>query len=343
LLKYNPKVSVIMPAYNSGPYIGEAIESILSQTFSDFEFIIINDGSTDEVDEVIRSFNDPRIIYYSHKTNLGSGARRNEGLNAAKGNFIVLMDSDDITPTNRLQIQFDYLESHPMTDILGGSMEYYGNVLPKKVYLPTDSIYINAALFFKDCISQSTTMFRRLSFEKHHLAWKPEWEYMEDYELWYNASLKGLKMENLPHVLLKYRQSEIQSSKLKIDDRVEKLKIFFSTRLHRLGVVLNTEEQQLLFRFIRTRISFNQDTYKIIKRLLNEIEAANKKAGVYPHFSFKSALLFYRFRLGKYYFLENRKNYFLFFVYATNVLFSAGRKASILFYSNERRGIFAKE
>ena len=94
-----PKISVVMPAYNAEKYIGEAIESILNQTFKDFEFIIINDGSVDHTKEIIREYNDPRIVLLENDKNRGIVLSLNKGLDAATGKYIARMDADDISVT----------------------------------------------------------------------------------------------------------------------------------------------------------------------------------------------------------------------------------------------------
>ena len=98
-----PKISVVMPAYNAEKYIGEAIESILNQTFKDFEFIIINDGSVDHTKEIIREYNDPRIVLLENDKNRGIVLSLNKGLDAATGKYIARMDADDIALKNRFE------------------------------------------------------------------------------------------------------------------------------------------------------------------------------------------------------------------------------------------------
>jgi len=107
-----PKISVVMAVYNGEKYLREAIDSILNQTFNDFEFIIINDGSTDDSAEIIKSYNDPRIILIQQE-NKGLAAALNEGIKIAKGKFIARMDADDISLKTRLEKQIQFMEAHP--------------------------------------------------------------------------------------------------------------------------------------------------------------------------------------------------------------------------------------
>src|SRR5215204_4839876 len=113
-----PAVSVVLPAYNCEKYIAKAIESVLRQTFTDFEFIIINDGSSDRTEEIIRSFSDPRILYQVNKINKGLVYTLNKGIDNAKGRYIARMDGDDIALPERFEKQFEYLQLNKEVDIL---------------------------------------------------------------------------------------------------------------------------------------------------------------------------------------------------------------------------------
>lgn len=116
-------ISVCLPVYNRAKYIGECIESILQQTFTDFELLIVDDGSTDETCDVILSYNDPRIrLILGEHDYIGSCNRLYD---EAKGKYIARMDSDDLMLPNRLRIQYEYMESHPEVDILGGGAIFF--------------------------------------------------------------------------------------------------------------------------------------------------------------------------------------------------------------------------
>lgn len=116
--QHNPSVTVLMPAYNAGPYIAEAIDSVLQQTFTDFEFIIINDGSTDNTAEILKQYNDPRIVIISQQ-NRGLIDTLNDGIKMSKGEYIARMDADDMCLPERLEVQYNFLTSHPDYDMVG--------------------------------------------------------------------------------------------------------------------------------------------------------------------------------------------------------------------------------
>jgi glycosyltransferase involved in cell wall biosynthesis len=118
-----PAVTVLMPAYNAGRYIHEAVESVLAQTFTDFQFLIINDGSTDNTADILASFSDPRIEIIS-RPNKGLIASLNEGLAAACAPFVARMDADDVCLPGRLQVQLDFMLAHPQHVLLGSDVVY---------------------------------------------------------------------------------------------------------------------------------------------------------------------------------------------------------------------------
>lgn len=202
-----PKISVIMTVYNTPEeWLREAIASILNQTYSDFEFIIINDGSTNNAEDVILSYTDERIKYIK-QDNQGIANAANRGLSIARGEYIARMDSDDISDKFRFEKQISYLDKHSEISVLGTNYERFPKV--KIVKMPKNPKYLD---FVRCCsIANPTVMFRRLDFEKYNLRYNPEYK-CEDYELWSRA-IKFLKFANLDDVLLKYRWHGNNTSK----------------------------------------------------------------------------------------------------------------------------------
>ena len=198
-----PKISVLMTTYNSQEYISEAIESILNQTFKDFEFIIINDGSTDKTAEIIKSYEDKRIKFIDNEKNQGLVTVLNQGLELCKGEYIARMDSDDISLPERFAKQVEYLDAHKEVGILGTSFYQFGKNVKEKIFIKkTNVTYLDAAL---DCpVAHPSIMMRKSVLDKYNLRYRPEYKHAEDYDLWARA-IKYTKIENLPDVLLKYR------------------------------------------------------------------------------------------------------------------------------------------
>src|SRR5437867_1168505 len=121
-----PVLTVLMPVYNASKHLREAIESILGQTFTDFEFLIIDDGSTDNSIEIIRSYNDPRIRFLVNEHNLGISATLNKGIELSSTELIARMDADDLSYPDRLQQQYDYFQQYPETVMLSTSVRIIG-------------------------------------------------------------------------------------------------------------------------------------------------------------------------------------------------------------------------
>jgi glycosyltransferase involved in cell wall biosynthesis len=144
-----PEISVIIPVFNAAPFLNESIESILNQTFSDFELIILNDKSTDESLEIIKKFQskDNRIIIIDKEQNVGPANLRNEGINAARGKFIALMDADDIAIPTRFEKQITVLKNNPEIGVCGTGFTFFGSKKNKTVKHSTHHDAIKVSFF----------------------------------------------------------------------------------------------------------------------------------------------------------------------------------------------------
>lgn len=216
-----PKVSVLTPIYNTNPqHLRECIDSILKQTFSDFEFIIINDGSTDNTAKIVKEYakRDKRIKFINNKKNRGFIAASNDGLKAATGEYIAKMDSDDISLPNRLAKQVEFLDSHPDIGMVGCGLQAFGKdnfiiTHPKRVGLIDALTGIPTTIF----------MARRSIIEKYNLRFNPDYLACEDYEF-YIQFLKHAPIANLADILYKYRWHGTNISIEKRDIQVQNAK-----------------------------------------------------------------------------------------------------------------------
>jgi glycosyltransferase involved in cell wall biosynthesis len=218
-----PLVSVVMPVYNSQRFLAEAIECILNQTFTDFEFLIIDDGSTDTSSDILATYakRDERIRIYTHTKNLGIAEARNLGLKLAKGKYVATMDSDDLVLPERLQLQVAYMESHPDTGVLGAGAYIIDEKGKRRGVLdyPSSHPIIIHGLCFYDPINNPVVMVRRevvLSVGGYN----PEFPPTEDYDLWVRLSSVTF-LANLPERLLFLRKhgSNTTSEKHEINCR----------------------------------------------------------------------------------------------------------------------------
>ena len=200
----SPKVAVLMCAHNSELFIREAIESILGQTYSDFEFIIVENGSTDKTWQIINSYNDPRVKAFSTDITQSS-FNANYGLLQTKAEFIARMDSDDIAKPKRLERQVSYLEDHPEISVLSTAVEFFQDDKTVAIItLPLTNDQIRKKLPFVFSICHPAVMFRRSVIIG--VGGYGSGRCNDDFDLWLRLMRnEKIKFANLPEVLLKYR------------------------------------------------------------------------------------------------------------------------------------------
>jgi glycosyltransferase involved in cell wall biosynthesis len=198
-----PLISIVMAAYNEEKFIGEAIESILNQTYPHFEFIIINDGSTDKTEEIILSFSDPRIKYIKNEINLKLIASLNKGLSLATGKYIARMDSDDVSIPQRLEKQVHFMESNPEVGISGAQLIVFGSEDTTMNY-PLEHEDIKLRLLITSCFPNNLVIFRRELMQQFKMSFTAGYHHAEDYKFW-TQWVQVTKGANLPDYLVKYR------------------------------------------------------------------------------------------------------------------------------------------
>jgi len=204
-----PNISVILPVYNGLPYLRDAVNSILTQSIHDFELIIINDGSTDDSEVIIKNINDPRV-HYVIQSNQGLAVTLNKSVQLAKGKFIARLDQDDFMLQSRIAKQVEYLESHPDCAMVGTWSEIWVGNKPtdRKHKHPTSHEALQLELLFDNPFVHSSVMMRADvlrelgGYSEDKLRQPPE-----DYELWSRISRK-YRVANIPEVLTVYREVE---------------------------------------------------------------------------------------------------------------------------------------
>lgn len=201
-------VSVIIPAYNAEAYIAEALDSILKQTYQNFEVIIIDDASVDRTLAIAKRYaaKDKRIRVYENESNKGVGANRTRGIELAKGEYICWQDADDISLPERLQSQVSYLDTHAEVGVVGGFIEFFDNTTtgPIRRYVETDDM-LRKSIFRYNPVAQPASMFRAECFEKVG-AYDERYKVSEDLEMLFRVGVH-YKFANVQQVILKYRQS----------------------------------------------------------------------------------------------------------------------------------------
>ncbi len=205
-----PLISVILPVYNAELYVSESIQSVLNQSFSDFELIILNDGSTDGSERVILEFQDKRIKYVKNETNLKLIDTLNLGLKLVQGKYIARMDADDIAFPDRFEKQITFLEKNPDYGLVGSFAECFGDTNGIMKYVEEDQD-IRFALLTHNPFIHSTIMVRSTVLKENNLAYKKDKLHVEDYDLWIQL-LAFTKAKLIPECLIKYRVHENQVS-----------------------------------------------------------------------------------------------------------------------------------
>ena len=205
-----PLVSVILPVYNAELYVNESIQSILNQSFLDFELIILNDGSTDGSEECILAFNDKRIRYLKNETNLKLIDTLNLGLKLAQGKYIARIDADDIAFSDRFEKQYSFLEDNPDVGIVGSFAECIGNSSGILKYIEEDND-IRLAMLTHNPFIHSSVMLRSSVLKGNQLEYQKDKLHVEDYDLWIQI-LSFTKAKIISESLIKYRMHESQIS-----------------------------------------------------------------------------------------------------------------------------------
>jgi len=285
-----PRATVLMPLYNGARYVGEAIESILKQTFCDFEFLIIDDGSLDNSADIVRSYNDERIKLICNQNNSGVIDTLNLGITLSQGDYIARMDADDISRPTRLAKQIDYLDSNPKVGLCGSWVRF----IPRKYdfvwKLPMSSEEIRCLQFSSVGVAHPSIMFRRKLFLDNDLFYDSKYMYIEDYELWGRA-LKLMEFANIQEVLLDYR---ISSDQICSKHHKEQLMAVRSLRLENimeLGVLPTQDEQFLHESIINCSLMHQEFLLDQAEDWLFRLNAANVKVGIYDLGLFSKRLL----------------------------------------------------
>ncbi len=250
--QFDTTLTVLMPVYNASLFLKDAIESVLNQSYANFEFIIINDGSTDNSLEIIKSFTDKRITLINNERNLGIIKSRNIGLKRATGKYIANMDADDISLPTRFEKQIDYLEKNPKVAILASKLVLINQYNKEIGYWPEDNSTntkqdISTTLPIINCIGQPTIMMR--SSVVKVFGYK-EFKNNEDWGMWLEVLASEYEIDKLPEVLLRYRQhstsTTVTANKLGVEKKIISFKYHYLKYRITHGVFKRTDKRVLI-------------------------------------------------------------------------------------------------
>ena len=226
-------ISVVLPVYNAENYLRQAIDSVLSQTYTDFEFLIYNDGSNDSSLDILNSYTDSRIKIRNFESNIGLIKLLNIAFKEAKGKYIARMDADDICLPTRFEEQINFLEKYPQFGICGTQCQIIDsdNILSK----PTEDIDLRWWIFKGSPLAHPSIMLRTSIMKDYNLEFKEHAYVVEDFDLWWRMAFHT-KMANLDKVLLKYRIHEQQESSAKQKIQAENFRLSQVEFMQSLGL-----------------------------------------------------------------------------------------------------------
>lgn len=302
IVNSTPKISVLMPVYNCELYIKKAIDSILNQTYSDFEFLIIDDASTDETVSIIKSYNDARIQLIEKPINSGYTNSLNYGLKLAKGKYIARMDGDDISLPERFAKQVDFLDKNLDVVLCGTAFCIIGT--NEIISIPQNHEEIKLALLKNNCIAHPSVMMRKSILDKGSILYDLAKEPSEDYDLWVRLISKG-KLHNLLEVLLKYRIHDKQVSQKRTEQQLNnaiEIKLYL---LYCLDLEMQQNEREVLKKIITRNSNIKFDEFVKFQEIKSKLLQSNN--GYFEKNGFYQYLMDLDFRNVKKYFLNKNK------------------------------------
>jgi len=284
-----PKVSVIMPVYNAEKYLKDAIDSILNQTYTNFEFILINDGSNDTSKTIIESYNDSRIRLLDDKENSGLAKVRNKGISEATAEYIAWLDADDISHPLRLEKQVKLLDSHPEIGICGTWVKTIGTKISHKWRYPTNPEFIRCRMLFDNPLATSSVMLRRELLVGQNQYFDLNFPPAEDYDLWERLSC-CCKITNIPKFFTYYRLHENQTSTRNVLKQKASVWNIHKRQLEQLNIVYTDDEKQIYRKIGAWEFDKSKDFVSLANKWLLKLQKANSENHVYPEPAFNHVL-----------------------------------------------------
>lgn len=303
-----PKVTIILPVYNGERYLREAIDSVLAQTYSDFELWVVNDGSTDGTVDIVDSFNDPRVKRIDNPHNMGIVASLNRAFAMVESPFIGRMDDDDLWHANKLELQMALLESRPDVGVCGTSIHKFGYVDAVHIF-PEESDALKVGLLFYCMMSHPSVVFRRSMLVETGLSYRQESFPAEDYQMWIDV-LKHSNIYNLRQPLVEYRQHESQICR---EHKEEQVVLERRLREEQLRLIYpNPSEEELAFHLDRF-VALHPESDDEVKQFLQWVKklcSVNKKHGYVKPETMRSELRHYVQNAIRTYYLDTYKSLF---------------------------------
>lgn len=294
-----PRASVVMPVYNSEKHLRAAIDSVLNQTFKNFEFIILDDASTDNSVDIVKSYTDPRIKLVINEKNQGISYSLNRGIELSESEYIIRMDSDDICLPKRFTKQITFMDSHPKVGVCGTWVKTIG-AEEGVVWRPsTKPDIVHCTTLFSAVLCHPSTIIRRQFLDQYSLRYCIEVSGFEDWDMWRRGA-RHFPIVNIPQVLLYYRTREYPPIEKDSD---------FNAPLYRLYHELDrrnfkdlnlqaTEEETLIHRRLGSlKLKTDSDFVVSANQWLHKLYSANQITNIYPQSAFHQVLAHYWLRI----------------------------------------------
>jgi len=273
------RVTILMPVYNGQEFLGETIDSVLSQTFTDFSFLIINDGSTDATEDIIKSYKDSRIVYVENEINIGYIRTLNRGLEMIDSEFIARMDADDLWVPTKLEKQIKLLDEKPEVGICGTSIRKFG-VVEGDFIFPVDNDGLRVGFLFFCKMSHPSVVFRTSFLKETGLRYRVDYHPAEDYKMWVD-SIDRTCIWNIPEILVFYRQHPSQVTKQKDPTQIRTVNSIRNEMLTRVSPLFSDEEKKFHNDiFLNADIKSVKD-YKKYHKWSCTIQSKNHESGGY--------------------------------------------------------------
>jgi len=288
-----PRVTVLIPVYNRRRFIVDAIDSVLAQTVADFELLLVDDGSSDGSQDLIRGYNDARIRLIQNPQNLGIAATRNRGIEAARSEYVAFLDSDDRALPERLAHQLAFLDTHPDFAAVGSWIRWIddsGNSRGKTKRKAADPDQIAAERLFRSCLENSTATARTdiLRAYPH----REDYRLGSDYDLWARIAA-DYRLAALPEVLVERRQHDSQASDERSADYKRWRLAIFADQLSALGIDYtpgDLENHYVLRRMHKEGFQPDVAYLDWTERWFIQLLEANARRGLYPEPAFSATL-----------------------------------------------------
>lgn len=275
-----PKISVITTVFNCENYIAQSVSSILKQTFRDFEYIIINDGSQDRTSHIVRELaeGDKRIIFSENEKNIGRVKSLNEALKKTKGEYIAIQDADDVSFPDRLEKQVSFLERNSDFVLVGANiivMDEFENFISNPIR-PSNDPDAKFSLLFRCTFANPSIMFRKKVILENNIQYEDNFIHAEDFRIISLISRHG-KVYNLKEPLVKYRKHAFNNSTINSDTLNNGSILIAQQNLSELGIQI-TEDQVFRIRNLISSKGLNKEyLYKDINMLFRTIKAFKQK------------------------------------------------------------------